>query len=113
MKRIITAVLVCLVTLGGGGGSGGSGSIPVPSTARQAQRVFTGTASSGYTFDTIIPNDKYYAIYGTTSGNLFLGDGMLVGQGASANGSFNASVTDWTGAKFTGSLPQLRGWNER
>ena len=40
---------------GGGGGS----------TTGLAQGVYSGTSSTGVTFDTIVlPNDKFYAIYG-------------------------------------------------
>lgn len=62
----------------------------------QAQGVYSGTASSGYSFSTIVlPNDKFYGIYGTVSGNSLYVYGMVAGQGTSGNDTFTASVTDY------------------
>src|ERR1700722_4139094 len=108
------ALIVCTVSLilsgcGGGGssinsgGAGGDGG----NTSGQAQGVYSGTSSNGYSFDTIVlPNDKVYAIYGTTSGNTLLLFGLISGQGTSSNGSYTASVTDffYTGTANSGSL---------
>jgi hypothetical protein len=54
----------------------------------------------------VLPNDKYYAMYGTLSGNVLWVTGMIAGQGASRSGTFTASVTDfyYTGERYTGSL---------
>jgi hypothetical protein len=86
------------LTVGSGGGS----------TAGQAQGVYSGTASSGYAFDTIVlPNDKFYAIYGTISGNVFSIFGMITGQGTSGSSTYTAaSVTDffYTGLVNSGSV---------
>ena len=77
---------------GNGGGGGGSGNY-----AGQAQGVYSGTTTSGYTFSTIVlPTDKFYAIYGTVSGNTLLLTGLVTGQGTSGNGTYTASVTDFT-----------------
>jgi hypothetical protein len=86
---------------GGGGGGGGV------NYAGQAQGIYSGTASSGYTFSTIVlPNDKFYAIYGTVSGNQLLLFGMITGQGTSGSSTYTASVTDFlsTGGVKSGSL---------
>jgi hypothetical protein len=86
----------------GGGNSGGS-----TSYAGDAQGVYSGTSSNGYTFETIVlPNDKFYAIYGTVSGNTFTVFGMMTGQGTSGNGNYTASVTDffYTGAVNSGTI---------
>jgi hypothetical protein len=90
----------------GGGGGGSAGGASVNSTG-EAQGVYSGAASGGYTFSTIIlPNDKFYAIYGTVSGNQPLLYGMITGQGTSSNGTYTASVNDfsYTGAVKSGSL---------
>jgi hypothetical protein len=87
---------------GNGGGGGGGGNY-----AGQAQGVYSGTTSSGYTFSTIVlPTDKFYAIYGTVSGNTLLLTGLVTGQGTSGNGTYTASVTDFThtGAISSGSV---------
>lgn len=89
------------ISSGGGGGGGGG------NTTGQAQGVYSGTSSNGYSFDTIVlPNDKIYAIYGTTSGNALLLFGLISGQGTSVSGSYTASVTDffYTGATNNASL---------
>src|SRR6266446_4482975 len=104
---IFCAVSLMLVGCGtsysgnsGGGGGGGN-------YAGQAQGVYSGTTSSGYTFSTIVlPTDKFYAIYGTVSGNTLLLTGLVTGQGTSGNGTYTASVTDFThtGAISSGSV---------
>jgi hypothetical protein len=81
---------------GGGGGGGGVNS------AEEVDGVFTGVASNGYTFTTIIlPNEKLYGIYGTLSGNQLLLDGMITGQGTTDGSGYNASVTNFS---YTGSV---------
>src|SRR6266403_118851 len=89
---------------GNGGGGGGGGNY-----AGQAQGVYSGTTTSGYTFSTIVlPTDKFYAIYGTVSGNTLLLTGLVTGQGTSGNGTYTASVTDFThtGAISSGNLTE-------
>jgi len=86
----------------GGNGGGGGGTY-----AGQAQGVYSGTSSSGYHFSTIVlPSDKFYAIYGMVSGNALLLSGLVTGQGTSGNGTYTASVTDYTntGAIDSGSI---------
>ena len=93
MKHICTAALLLAATLF----ATGCGSTN-KSTPGQAQGVFAGTTSSAVTFETIIlPNDTFYAIYGQTSGNVFSVEGMVLGQGLSNNGKFNATITDFLG----------------
>lgn len=76
-------------------GCGGSNKSPTPG---QAQNVFAGTTSTGLTFQTIIlPNDKFYGVYGSTNGDVLLIEGMIAGQGVSNNGKFTATVTDFVG----------------
>jgi hypothetical protein len=101
--------LICLLFAGcgsnysnSGGGGGGT-----TSYTGQAQGVYSGTASSGYSFSTIVlPNDKFYGIYGTVTGNLFYVYGMVAGQGTSGNDSLTANVTDYfyTGQTFSDTL---------
>ena len=77
----------------GGNNSGGGGSTSTPG---QAQGVYEGSTSTGLTFDGIIlPTDKFYAIYGTTSNNAFFVCGMATGPGSSASGKYNATETDF------------------
>jgi hypothetical protein len=54
----------------------------------------------------VLPNDKFYAIYGTISGNVLLLSGLIAGQGTSGNGSYTANVNNffYTGTKTTGSV---------
>jgi hypothetical protein len=83
---------------GGGGGTNYSG---------DAQGVYSGTSSNGYTFETIVlPNDKFYAVYGTNSGNTFIVYGIITGQGTSGSSSYTASINDffYNGAVNTGTI---------
>ena len=105
------AVTLLILAVGCGtssnyGGSSNAGSGRTNYTG-EAQGVYSGTASSGYSFSTIVlPNDKLYGIYGTTTGNLFYVYGMVAGQGTSGNGTFTGQLTDYfyTGQTFTDSL---------
>ncbi len=112
-KRISASVCAALLTItlimtGCGGGNGNSGirtSGNSTSTAGEAQGVYSGTAQGGYTFEAVVlPNDKFYALHGTTSGNTFSIDGMMAGQGVSDHGTFNGTVTDYTSLPISGNL---------
>jgi len=109
-KKVCTICVVALMVVwsGCGGGYSGGGGGGSTNYAGQAQGVYSGTTSSGSTFESIVlPNDKIYAIYGTVSGNVLTLDGMVAGQGTSGNDTFTAStVTDflYTGAVNTGTL---------
>src|SRR5271154_1534584 len=84
---------------GNGGGAGGGGGQP-----QAVDGVFSGVASNGDTFWTVIlPNEQLYGIYGTVNGNEILLDGMITGQGTlTVSGeAYNANVTDVT---YTGSV---------
>src|SRR5579863_7724404 len=75
------------ISINGGGGGGGT----TTNYAGQAQGVYSGTASSGYSFESIVlPNDKFYGIYGTVTGNSFSASGMVTGQGVSGNDTYTA-----------------------
>ena len=100
MIRVIPLYfLICVISFGcgssySGGNGGGAGG--TTSYTGQAQGVYSGTASTGNAFATIIlPNDKFYGIYGTTTGNTFFVNGMVAGQATSSNGSLMANVTDY------------------
>ena len=78
-----------------------------PVTQGNPQGAYTGTTSSGETFEAIIlQDDTFYGLYGKTSGNTFNVAGMLTGKGSYSNGTYTASVTDYyyTGATYTGSV---------
>jgi len=105
----VVALMVVLTGCGGGSYSGGtSGGGGGTNYTGQAQGVYSGTSSNGYSFESIVlPNDKFYGIYGTVSGNVLSIFGMVTGQGTSGNNTFTAStVTDfvYTGTTNTGSL---------
>jgi hypothetical protein len=109
LKKLLSfsAFSLLLLGCGGSGGSYGGGGGGGGSTAGQAQGAYSGTSSNGYTFETIVlPNDKFYAIYGTVSGNVFLISGMINGQGTSGSSTYTASVTDFffTGLTNSGSI---------
>jgi len=103
------AWILCIIPfiLAGCGGSTGSRDSGNASTAGQAQGVYSGSSSDGSVFDAIVlPNDTFYAIYGTVIGNVFYIGGTMSGQGTSSNGAYTASVTDfyYTGAVYQGSV---------
>jgi hypothetical protein len=110
-KMTKMAPILCLVFVifagcgtsynGSSGGRGGTSYIG------QAQGVYSGTASSGYSFCTIVlPNDKFYGIYGTVSGNLFYVYGMVAGQATSGNATLEGNLTDYfyTGQTYSDTL---------
>lgn len=95
----------------GGGGSNGSGSTTTAASST-AQGVYLGTSVAGSTTSTfeaiILPDDKFYAVYGFQAGDgtLFV-DGFVTGQGKSANGTTYtvSSLTDYyLGTPSSGSL---------
>ncbi len=88
---------------GGSGSSGGGGGV----TTGGDEGVYSGVASSGYTYWTIIlPNDKLFGIYATANGNQLLLDGMITGQGTTNSSGYTASVTDifYTGSVKSGTF---------
>lgn len=100
-------LILVLMTGCGGGSSNNSGSGITGSTTGEAQGVYSGSTSTGYSFSTIVlPNDKFYGIYGTNSGSEFLIYGMLAGQGTSGQSSYTASVSDffYNGAVNSGNI---------
>jgi hypothetical protein len=89
---------------GSGSGSAGGGS---QVNSNGVEGVYSGMASSGYTFWTIIlPNNQLYGIYATANGNQLLLDGMIVGQGTMNSSGYTASVTDfpYTGSAKSGTF---------
>ena len=118
MRKLVTLLFLTAIGFlitGCGGGNGAlvsdnstaSTAPTAPTATGQAQGVYFGSTATGDTFESIVlPNDKYYALYGTTIGNVFTVKGMLTGQGISDHGSFTASVTDYynTGSIYPGSL---------
>jgi hypothetical protein len=89
-------------------GAFGSASFTINSgSTAGAQGAYFGSTSNGEPFETIIlPNNKFYALYGTTSGNVFTIMGMITGQGSSTNGTYSAPFTDYyyNGATYNGSV---------
>jgi hypothetical protein len=100
MRNLIITFVLCATTLVGCGGGGGSSSSTSSgssnSTPGQAQGVYQGTSSTGFTFESIVlPDDTVYALYGTISGSTLFISGLVTGQGASRNGTFSATLTDF------------------
>lgn len=97
----LTAALVLAVFLSSCGGSsnnsnGGSGGGGNSGTPGQAQGVYEGTTSTGATFNAIdLPNDTFYAVYGTQVGTVLYICGLATGQGQSNNGNYTATETDF------------------
>lgn len=76
--------------------TGNSSSASSVSSSSQAQGVYVGSTAMGQAFDGIIlPNDQFYALYGTSSGNVLYICGLATGQGTSSNGSYSATETDF------------------
>lgn len=110
---VLSFCAISLLVVGCGGSSSSSsnfnsgGNNGSTTTTGQAQGVYSGTTSLNYTFSSIVlPNDKFYAIYGTVSNNTLLLYGMVTGQGKSDAGTYTANVTDffYTGVTFSGSI---------
>jgi hypothetical protein len=103
---ILCAMSLILAGCGGYGSSSYSGGNGGNNTG-QAQGVYSGTSSSGYAFSAIVlPNDKFYIIYNTATGNPPLLLGLITGQGISASTTYSASATDfyYTGTTNSGSI---------
>jgi hypothetical protein len=75
----------------------GSANVTVNTVSQGSpEGAYLGTASTGKTFETIIlPDNTFYALYGTTSGNVFTVSGMIMGKGNVSNGTLTASITDY------------------
>jgi hypothetical protein len=67
-----------------------------PPPSGQAQGVYEDSLSTGYSFETIVlPNDNFYALYGTFSGDTFFITGFVFGSGAESDANFSGSMTDF------------------
>lgn len=87
---LAAALSVFLSACGGGGGS--SSPATPASTSTKAEGLYTGTSTTGYTFNALVlENDEVWALYGTPSGGVFYVDGLNWAQGSSNNGTFTAS----------------------
>jgi hypothetical protein len=101
----VTGMLL-MAFLGGCGGSnpaggefvGGSTTTSSLATATAAG-LYTGTASNGRYFNTLVlENNQYYIIYGTLSGDDFSAAGVATGTGQSGNGNFTSTdLKDFAG----------------
>lgn len=103
--------ILLLASCGGGGNSSNNSSNPITSTPQSnvghAQGVYSGTTSNNSAFEAILlPNDTFYGIYGTVSGNVFLIGGMVTGQGSSGASTYTATISDFyfNGSISTGSV---------
>ena len=98
-RAIPLCFLICLVSLGCGSSyignnSGGSGG--TTSYTGQAQGFIQALHPADIIrFIRSYPTNKFYGIYGTTTGNTFFAFGMLAGQATSGNDSLTATVTDF------------------
>jgi hypothetical protein len=92
----LCGVSLLLISCGGSYNSNASGGGGSGVTSGGDEGVYSGIASSGDTFWTIIlPNDKLFGIYGTVNGNQLLLDGIITGQGTENSSGYTASVTDF------------------
>src|ERR1700724_2975934 len=107
-KKVPILCVLSLMLVGCGSSySNNGGSVGGNNYGGQAQGVYSGTSSNGFAFSTIVlPNDKFYAVYGTVSGNTLFLNGLITGQGTSGNGTYTANVADFlnTGAVSSGSV---------
>jgi hypothetical protein len=71
VKRVWIVFWVATLMLAGCGGSSNIfGGSTISAGTGDAQGVYLGTSSNRYAFESIVlPNDKFYGIYGTTSAN--------------------------------------------
>jgi hypothetical protein len=91
---VVCALALLLTGCGvtGGANSGGGKAI---SYGGKAEGIYLGTTSNSNSFEIIVlPNDQYYEVYGTLTGNPYSVSGMILGQGASGNGTYTANVTN-------------------
>jgi hypothetical protein len=91
----------------GSGNNNNSGGGTNTGDTGQAQGLYSGTTSSGSFFESLVlPNDKYYEVYGTLIGNLYSVSGIVSGQGISGSGTYTANVNElqYTGQSFIDSL---------
>jgi hypothetical protein len=97
-KLALMLSLTCVISAIGCGGSSSPSKDPGSgNTLGLAQGAWSGTTAAGVSYETIIlPNDKYYSIYGTMTGSSFLVSGMMTGQGGSRDTSYAASLTDFS-----------------
>ena len=90
--------------------NGGPAVIPTGQTSTKAEGTYSGTTSSGYTFESVIlENDQLWTLYGLPSNinNELLVLGMVQGNGTSNSGSFTAPNTKdfWSnGTVVTGTI---------
>jgi hypothetical protein len=101
----VSLILAGCGIVGGSNNNGNDGG--GTSLTGQAQGVYSGITSSGYSFETIVlPNDRFYEIYGTLIGNLYSVTGMVSGQGISGDGTYSASANEllYTGQTIADTL---------
>jgi hypothetical protein len=93
---LLLAAAGCGSNNDGSSGTSGTNNNAV-STTGDAQGVYSGNSSNGYSFESmVLPNDKFVALYGTSTSTQFLIYGMITGQGASGTSTYTASsVTDF------------------
>lgn len=96
LRSAATLVLLGLTACGGGSGSTNTQQTPPPPQVGQAQGVYEGSLSTGYSFDAIVlPNDSFYAIYGTVAGDTLLIQGLVYGTGKESGTSITGTMTDF------------------
>ncbi len=89
---ILSAISLVLLIDGCGNSGGGASQTPVPGGA---QGFYSGTTSSGLAFTAIVlPNDKFFAVYGTPNGPALQVSGAIGGQGTSLSTTYTANLID-------------------
>jgi hypothetical protein len=76
-----------------------SGSADITITNPQGnspQGVYSGTSSRGSSFEALVlPDNSFWALYGTTSGNTFFVEGVMQGNGSYTGNNYSASGLDY------------------
>jgi len=104
---LILSITCAIIVVGCGGSSSTNNGTGSGNTLGLAQGAWSGTTTTGVSYESIIlPNDKFYSVYGTMTGSSFLISGMMTGQGGSRDTSYSASLTDFfsTGTVLPASL---------
>jgi hypothetical protein len=104
MKKYYALALCGLITACGGGGGDSGGSTPAPVANVEAQGLWSGTGSTGYTLNAVIlETGEFYSMF--SSGGVAYG--IDYGTGTSSGSTFSGSLVEFyipTNQTFTGNL---------
>lgn len=98
MQRITGLVVLTflVVLLGCGGGNKFNLNVTQTTISAHAQGVYSATLPNQGVLQTIVlPDDSFYAIYGTTVNGTLVVEGYMSGQGTTANGTYTCPITNF------------------